>query len=171
MSNLLVYTVSMSYERSLCVNDIIRQSQAQTFLSEQTKVFLDTNARYSRMAALLHAMLLLVAGPQALLYLFVSELAWQMPVIPPSPCSSAITPATPLPHLTGEACVSPPPVSTCIIRARLRSLFDLTCAFTNYHVEHHDFPEVPLWNLRQIRRRGPANSTTVLRAPRTRGQL
>lgn len=154
MSNLLVYTVSMSYERAaLCVNDIIVAiTGTNLFFPSKPKVFLDTNARYSRMAALLHAMLLLVAGPQALLYLFVSELAWQLPVHPAfamfvsnHPSYSTTTPdGRGVCQPTSSVYMHHPSIA-------VRSLFDLTCAFTNYHVEHHDFPEVPLWNLRQIR--------------------
>lgn len=33
--------------------------------------------------------------------------------------------------------------------------FDWLCCFSNYHTEHHDFPEVPAFRLRALRNTAP----------------
>lgn len=150
LSNLLVYSISMSYERAaLCVNDIVVAiTGTNFFFPSKPQAFLDTNVQYARAAALVHLALFFIAGPQALLYLFVSELAWQLPIHPAVAMFISNHPSYTTSSLEGQGQVCQP---TSSVYMDWNPLFDWVCAYTNYHVEHHDFPEVPLWNLGQVR--------------------
>lgn len=38
----------------------------------------------------------------------------------------------------------------------LGAWYDWLCCFSNFHVEHHDFPDVPAWRLRALRDAAPS---------------
>mmetsp|Transcript_13487 Transcript_13487/g.31951 ORF Transcript_13487/g.31951 Transcript_13487/m.31951 type:complete len:277 (+) Transcript_13487:554-1384(+) len=113
-------------------------------------------------------------GVAALVYLLVAEVAWQLPTHPAcamfmSNHESREVAATEngragLAAGTGgsgnggaaaaassDTAVSCQPTSSVY----LGRWYDVLCLSSNYHVEHHDFPEVPLTKLSELRRRAP----------------
>lgn len=150
-SNLLVYSISMAYERAaLCVNDkIVAMTGSNFFFPNKPEAFLETNVRYARAASLVHGLLFLSSGPQALLYLFFSELSWQLPIHPAIAMFISNHPSYTSIEENGQKICQP----TSSVYGS--AVFDWICAFSNYHTEHHDFPDVPMWNLKEVRDQAP----------------
>lgn len=139
--NLVVYTISMFFERmALCVNDkVVAMFGFNFFFPEKPKEgFIDINVNYSRFAAFIHALIFLMAGPQALLYLFCAELGWQTPFHPGIAMFVSNHPSYYSSSSSEEICQ---PTSSFYSENKW---YDFLVAYTNYHTEHHDFPDIPM---------------------------
>eukprot|EP00435_Cladocopium_sp_Y103_P033982 s16_g8.t1 len=78
------YCFSMVFERcALAMNDkVVALFGRNAFFLQKPAAFHDSCATYARTAAVLHLFLWFFAGPGALLYLLLAEVAWQLPVHP-----------------------------------------------------------------------------------------
>ena len=149
LSNLLVYCISMTYERFvLCVNDkVVAVTGSNYFFPNKPPEFLDTNRRYARFAAATHlALFLFGGGTSTLLYLFFAELGWQLPIHPA--CSMFVSNHPSYESTDGAGEKFCQPTSSVYSDSKW---FDWLLAFTNYHTEHHDFPTVPMWALPKVK--------------------
>ncbi len=152
LSNLLVYCISMTYERlALCVNDkIVAVTGSNYFFPNKPADFLDNNSRYARFAATIHvALFFLGGGPNTLLYLLFAELGWQLPVHPACAMFVSNHPSYKSVDEDGKAFCQP----TSSVYNKDSPAFDWLLAFTNYHTEHHDMPTVPMWSLPEVNKR------------------
>jgi len=111
------------------------------FFPHKPQAFHDTCATFARVNALTHLALLFLAGPKAIAWLFLAEVGWQLPVHPACAMFVSNHPSLQSPgggcQPTGSIYVGP--------------WYDWLTAFSNYHTEHHDFPDVPMWRLRELR--------------------
>ncbi len=157
--NALVYSFSMSFERAaLVVNDkFVALTGRNAFFPHKPADFHATCAAYARVSAALQLSLLAVAGPGALLWLYLAELGWQLPV---HPASAMFVSNHPSLHAPGRP-TSPgvahgvggcQPTSSIY----LGGWYDWLVCFSNFHTEHHDFPDVPAFRLRELRDAAPA---------------
>ena len=109
----------------------------------------------------------MVAGWKAIAYLTLSEVAWQLPTHPA--CSMFVSnhgsvtehPQGSVPgdgeggEGGGAAFSGACQPSTSVYVGGAYSWYDFLCGFSNYHVEHHDFPEVSMLRLPQLRMMAP----------------
>ncbi|KAL3780656.1 hypothetical protein HJC23_000126 [Cyclotella cryptica] len=146
--NALVFASSFLYERvMLMVNDVIVALTGRNyFFPNKPKQFHDECAVYCRFVVAVRALLWKISGWKALLFLYLSETLWS---IPPHPaCAMFVTNhGSTIDETTGE-CVP----SSSTYAGRWYSIFTLG---TNYHVEHHDFPTIPLHRLGKLREIAP----------------
>jgi len=142
---LAVYSFSMTFERAaLCVNDkVVALVGHNFFFGAKPQEFHDGCAAFARANAATHLALLLCAGPKALVWLFLAEVGWQLPVHPSCVMFVSNHPSLEQP---GGGCQ---PTASIYVG----KWFDWLTAFSNYHVEHHDFPNVPLWRLKDLHER------------------
>lgn len=146
--NMFVYASSMAVERlALCFNDkVVAITGYNAFFPNKPDRFHASCAAYARVNSLLQAVLLLAAGPGALAWLLVAELAWQ---IPPHPAAASF--------LSNHPSIATDDGATCQPTASVYfgAVWDGLSANINYHTEHHDLPQVPLWRLPRLRALAP----------------
>jgi fatty acid desaturase len=154
--NAAVYTSSMAFERAaLCINDKVTALIGRNlFFPHKPDAFHATCAAHARAQALVHLALVGLAGPGALLWLYCAELGWQLPCHPGF--AMFVSNHGSLPNergglQAGAAEGGCQPTASIY----LGGWYDWVCAFSNYHTEHHDFPDVPLFRLRQLRDLAP----------------
>ena len=70
-------------------------------------------------------------------------MGWQLPIHPASAMFVSNHPSLESPD--GNGCQ---PTSSVYWGG---AMYDWLCCFSNYHVEHHDFPDVPAFRLRELR--------------------
>ena len=100
-----------------------------------------------------------------LLFYLASSVAWLSPLNPnwiwtsPHLCEPSATPES----AEAEEAVAPQPtVSFYTPDNALGAMLDVYMGYENYHVEHHDFPELPMYLLPRLRRQvAPAVQLTV----------
>ena len=175
LQNGLVFTFSMAFERlALCVNDkVVALVGRNFFFPHKPDDFHAVCAKYSRASALLHATLLFAAGPHALLWLYLSEIGWQLPFHPASAMFVSNHPSLEAPvggsvggsvvksvgksvgGSVGEGLGCQPTASVYLDGPWDGRWYDWLCCFSNYHTEHHDFPDVPAFELRKLRDMAP----------------
>lgn len=148
--NGLLYSFSMLFERfALGVNDkLVAFTGRNFFFQNKPDAFHEGCATYARTAALLHAALYMIAGPGSLLYLLVAEVAWQLPLHPA--CAMFVSNHGSRKTASGE-CV---PTSSLYLGPEW-GWYDWACIFTNYHLEHHDFPDIGLLKLPALKQLAP----------------
>jgi fatty acid desaturase len=146
LRNALIFISSFMFERiMLIMNDfVVAIAGRNFFFPNKPKEFHDECARYCR-SAVLFRLALCFAGRsfKPLLYLYFAETLWS---IPPHPASAMFITNHPSKTESDGSCVP----SSSTYAGRWYSLFTLG---TNFHVEHHDFPTIPLhllWKLRRI---------------------
>ena len=147
--NAAVYSFSMSFERAALVfgGGIVPALVGRNyFFPGKPDAFHETCAKYARTSLAIQLALLAVAGPGALVYLFWAEVGWQLPIHPASAMFVSNHPSLDAPE-EGSSVNGCQPTASCYIG----EWFDWLCCFSNYHTEHHDFPDVPAWRLRELR--------------------
>ncbi|CAJ1415659.1 unnamed protein product [Effrenium voratum] len=145
-----LYCFSMIFERcALAVNDkIVALFGRNAFFLQKPAAFHDSCAKYARVAAVLQVLLYMYCGPGALLYLLIAEVAWQLPIHPG--CAMFVSNHGSARTADGGCA----PTSSLYVDEPW-GWFDWVCMFSNYHLEHHDFPDVPLLKLPELRTRAP----------------
>mmetsp|Transcript_56869 Transcript_56869/g.176998 ORF Transcript_56869/g.176998 Transcript_56869/m.176998 type:complete len:520 (-) Transcript_56869:14-1573(-) len=148
--NAVLYSFSMVFERfALAVNDkLVALTGTNFFFPNKPAAFHEGCATYARAAALLHLALLATCGPGALLYLLVAEVAWQLPVHPA--CAMFVSN-----HGSGRRADGRCAPTSSLYVGGPWGLYDWVCLFSNYHLEHHDFPDVGLLRLPEVARLAP----------------
>ncbi|CAK9001426.1 unnamed protein product [Durusdinium trenchii] len=148
--NAALYCFSMIFERcALAVNDkIVALFGRNAFFLQKPAAFHDSCATYARTAAVSHLLLWALAGPGALIYLLIAEVAWQLPIHPA--CGMFVSN-----HGSGKRVDGQCAPSASLYVGDPWGWFDWVCLFANYHVEHHDFPDIPLLKLPELRRIAP----------------
>ena len=147
--NAAIYAFSMSFERAALVvggSVVPAVTGRNYFFPGKPDAFHETCARYARTSLAIQLVLLAMAGPGALIYLFWAEVGWQLPIHPASAMFVSNHPSLDSPE-DGAGVAGCQPTTSCY----LGSWFDWLCCFSNYHTEHHDFPDVPAWRLRELR--------------------
>jgi len=146
--NALAYTISFMYERfMLVINDaVVAITGWNYFFPNKPRRFHTDCAKYCRCALLVRAVLYSLGGWKSIFFLYLSETLWS---IPPHPaCAMFVTNhGSTIDDDTG-LCVP----SSSTYAGKWYSLLTLG---TNYHVEHHDFPTIPLHKLGQLREIAP----------------
>jgi fatty acid desaturase len=146
--NALIFTISFMYERfMLMINDVIvAMTGWNYFFPNKPRQFHIDCTKYCRCAVLVRILLYCVGGWKSIFFLYLCETLWS---IPPHPaCAMFVTNhGSTMDDDTG-LCVP----SSSTYAGRWYSLLTLG---TNYHVEHHDFPTIPLHKLGQLREIAP----------------
>jgi fatty acid desaturase len=149
LRNALVFTTSFLFERVLLIwNDFVVACTGRNFFfPNKPKAFHDEVALYCRISVLVRLGLCYLAKSwKALFFLYLAETLWS---IPPHPaCAMFITNHGSDNSEHEEGCIP----SSSTYAGKLYSLFTLG---TNYHVEHHDFPTIPLHNLGKLQKIAP----------------
>jgi fatty acid desaturase len=165
--NTIMFATSFLFERSmLVINDVVVSLTGRNwFFPHKPLEFHRDCTRYARVATLLRLVLCVTCGWQSLLFLYLSETLWSIPPHPASAMfvsnhgsstmesSSTTTPTTTTTSSTTTTTTTThcwPSSST--YAGRWYSLLTLG---TNYHVEHHDFPTIPLTKLYQLHQIAP----------------
>jgi hypothetical protein len=144
--NALAFTSSFLFERSmLIINDFVVAAAGRNFFFPNKPLeFHKEAATYCRIAVFVRLLLCCLAKSwKPLLFLYLVETIWS---IPPHPaCAMFITN-----HGSKEDGENRCIPSSSTYAGKWYALMTLG---TNYHVEHHDFPTIPLhelWKLRKI---------------------
>jgi len=141
--NAAAYCASALAERAaLFCNDKVVAATGRNgvFFPNKPDAFHAACAGYARFSAVAQGAVFLAAGCDArvFLYLVVAETAWQLPFFPAAALfvsnHGALDDATPPTRSVYGG-----------------GAFDALCVAANYHTEHHDFPDVPLWRLAKLR--------------------
>jgi len=149
--NALLFTMSFMYERlMLTMNDVIVAASGRNFFFPQKpKKFHDECAKYTRCAILVRSLLFAIAGWKSLLFLYLSETLWSIPPLP----SAAMF----VTNHGSDTVTNPSGTVDCVPTASTYSgsWYTLYTLATNLHLEHHDFPTIPLQKLHRLRRIAP----------------
>jgi len=160
LRNALAFTSSFLFERILLImNDfVVAITGKNFFFLNKPQSFHNEVANYCRVSCLVKLALWYISGSwKSLLFLYFAETLWS---IPPHPaCAMFITNhGSGKSEITNEnddntdidtdGCIP----SSSTYAGRLYSLFTLG---TNYHVEHHDFPTIPLHKLGKLQEIAP----------------
>jgi fatty acid desaturase len=153
--NMVVYCVSMFLERLVLIisDKVVAITGYNAFFPNKPPSFHRTAANHARLATLFQAAVVYSLGWKALVLLYIAETAWSLPVHPG--CAMFITnhgsSTQPRPH---EASSSVPAgLGKGAVQGGgcqpTRSTYagfwyDAICCNTNYHLEHHDFPNIPI---------------------------
>ncbi len=139
-----VYSMGMMLERAaLVVNDkVVAVTGRNAFFPNKPRRFHDMCARHARVSAALQLALLATCGPGALLWLYLSEVGWQLPTHPASAMFVSNHPSLVAPDGSCQ------PTSSVYWGGRA---YNWLCCWSNLHVEHHDFPDAPCWRLAELR--------------------
>ena len=159
----LVFAFSMSFERAALVfgGGVVPAIVGRNyFFPNKPDDFHSTCTTYARTSLLLAAVIFLAAGngSGALTWLFWAEVGWQLPIHPASAMFVSNHPS-----LESEAGGGVSGTSdggggaSCQPTASvyLNDWYDWLCCFSNFHTEHHDFPDVPAFRLKQLRDLAP----------------
>lgn len=125
------------------------------FFPNKPAAFHATCAAHARAQAVVHVAMVALAGPSALLWLYCAELGWQLPCHPAFAMFVSNHPSLDDGSATGgmregAAGARCQPTASIYWPDDAR-WFDWLCAFSNFHTEHHDFPDVSLFRLRELR--------------------
>ncbi|EOD25982.1 hypothetical protein EMIHUDRAFT_237254 [Emiliania huxleyi CCMP1516] len=154
--NAMVYAVGMAYERAALVVGggwVPALAGRNFFFPNKPQAFHSDCAAYARASAALQLLLVGLAGPGALWWLFWAEVGWQLPIHPASAMFVSNHPSLDAPR--GEGVGGCQPTASIYLEGAAGEAFDWLCCFSNYHTEHHDFPDVPAFRLKQLRDAAP----------------
>ena len=145
--NAMVFAGSFLYERfMLMVNDfVVAVTGRNYFFPNKPKQFHEECALYCRCAVALRLLLWRLSGWKSLLFLYLSETLWS---IPPHPACAMFVTNHGSSMDEKDRCIP----SSSTYAGKWYSIFTLG---TNYHVEHHDFPTIPLHRLGKLREIAP----------------
>ena len=193
--NAMVYAVGMAYERAALVVGggwVPALAGRNFFFPNKPQAFHSDCAAYARASAALQLLLVGLAGPGALWWLFWAEVGWQLPIHPasamfvsnhpslaakgglpakggvggcqptasiywggqacnyptPTPRTPNPEPRTPTPNPNPNPNPNTNPSPSPNPNPNPSQAYDWLCCFSNYHTEHHDFPDVPAFLLR-----------------------
>ena len=145
--NACVYSFSMILERAALVlggGVVVALTGRNYFFAGKPQRFHDDAASYARASLALALALYALCGPGAIAWLFFAEVGWQLPVHPASAMFVSNHPSLPAPGGEGDGVAGCQPTSSIY----LGDWYDWLCCFSNYHCEHHDFPDVPAFRLK-----------------------
>lgn len=149
LANIASYAWSMLTERAaLGFHDkVVAISGYNLFFPKKPLEFHELCASYARYGAAVQLAIFAVGGWKAIMYLLISETFWQLPPFPAAALflSNHGLRSTDRRGVGGAHDGWP---THSVYGSRL---FDLLCCNANYHLEHHDFPAMPLWNLPILR--------------------
>ena len=154
--NALVFSFSMTFERAALVGGgslAVGLTGRNFFFPRKPQAFHDTAAAYARVSIAVVCAILALAGPGAIAWLFWAEVGWQLPIHPASAMFVSNHPSLDAAPEGETASVGGcQPTSSVYIG----EWYDWLCCFSNFHVEHHDFPDVPAFRLRELRDIAPS---------------
>lgn len=155
--NAAVFGAAMLFERAALVVGggwAVALAGRNAFFPRKPASFHATAAGHARASLAIQLVLLVGCGPGALLWLYLAEVGWQLPLHPASAMFVSNHPSLAakggLPAKGG--------VGGCQPTASIYwggQAYDWLCCFSNYHTEHHDFPDVPAFRLRALRDAAP----------------
>lgn len=167
--NMLVYSLSMFLERLVLVvsDKVVAVTGKNTvFFPNKPAAFHRTAGNYARLATVFQAAVIYFFGWKAFVLLFISETAWSLPIHPG--CAMFITnhgsSQQPAPSTSTTSTRIPPGLGAAgeggggcqPTRSTYAGLwYDIVCCNTNYHLEHHDFPNIPILELPKVRHMAP----------------
>lgn len=147
--NALIFSFTFLFERLMLVmNDfVVALTGRNYFFPFKPKRFHRQGTTYARWAVMIRlGLCFLVKSWKPLCFLYLSETLWS---IPPHPaCAMFITNHGSKQNPENGLCIP----SSSTYAGRWYSLLTLG---TNYHVEHHDFPNIPLHKLGKLRQIAP----------------
>lgn len=146
--NATIFTATFLFERMMLIlNDfVVALTGKNYFFPNKPKRFHEEGAIYARCATFIRLGLCHVAKSwKPLLFLYLSETLWS---IPPHPCCAMFV-TNHGSNLDADGNCIP---SSSTYAGRWYSILTLG---TNYHVEHHDFPTIPLHQLGKLRKIAP----------------
>jgi len=150
--NAAVFGAAMLFERAALVVGggwAVALAGRNAFFPRKPDAFHATAADHARASAALQLALVLAAGgPGALLWLYLAEVGWQLPLHPASAMFVSNHPSLEAKEGVGGC----QPTSSIYWGG---PAYDWLCCFSNYHTEHHDFPDVPAFRLRALRDAAP----------------
>ena len=150
-----VFALSMTFERAALVfgGGVVPALVGRNFFfPSKPPDFHATCATYARASLALALALYAAAGPGAIAWLFWAEVGWQLPLHPASAMFVSNHPSLDAPDgAAGAVGGSCQPTASVY----LGEWYDWLCCFSNYHTEHHDFPDVPAFRLRDLRDAAP----------------
>ena len=167
--NMLVYSLSMFLERLVLIisDKVVALTGFNAFFPNKPAAFHRAAANHARLALLFQTAVWWACGWKALVMLYIAETAWSLPVHPG--CAMFITNHGSTPHPVSADSRVPPGIgggeggggemrdSGCQpTRSTYAGLwYDIVCCNTNYHLEHHDFPNIPILALPKLREIAP----------------
>jgi len=146
--NAMIFTVTFMYERMMLImNDFVVALMGKNyFFPNKPERFHHEGAMYARCAVFIRLGLCFLAKSwKPLLFLYLSETLWS---IPPHPCCAMFVTNHGSDVDDDGNCIP----SSSTYAGRWYSILTLG---TNYHVEHHDFPTIPLHKLGKLRKIAP----------------
>uniref|UniRef100_A0A7S1BEF8 Fatty acid desaturase domain-containing protein n=1 Tax=Corethron hystrix TaxID=216773 RepID=A0A7S1BEF8_9STRA len=147
--NACLYAASFLAERAMLqVNDLVVAATGRNaFFPNKPEQFHRSCAAYCRCAAAVRTLLYLAGGWRAWTVLTLSEVLW---CLPPHPAAAMFVTNHGSGRAEGEEEGCVPTSSTYAGR-----WYAALTLGTNYHMEHHDFPDVPFHQLGRLRRIAP----------------
>lgn len=155
--NMLLYAASLCLERLvLIISDRVASvtGRVDFFAAKPADGFHAVATGHARLQTAFQLAVLVLLGWRPLLYLFIAETAWSLPIHPA--CAMYITNhgSTTLPEGGGGG-LGPDGRCQPTKSTYAGWWYDFICLVTNYHVEHHDFPNVPLLRLPRLKAMAP----------------
>jgi len=149
--NAAVFGAAMLFERAALVVGggwAVALAGRNAFFPRKPEAFHASAAEHARASMALQLALVLGCGPGALLWLYLAEVGWQLPLHPASAMFVSNHPSLEAKEGVGGC----QPTSSIYWGG---PAYDWLCCFSNYHTEHHDFPDVPAFRLRALRDAAP----------------
>jgi len=168
--NMFMYSLSMFLERLVLMfsDKVVAVTGYNAFFPNKPKAFHLAAANHARLATVFQAAVIYFLGWKALVLLYISETAWSLPLHPgcamfitnhgssqqPASSSSSSSSSSAVPAGLGEAQDGGNGCQPT--RSTYAGLwYDVVCCNTNYHLEHHDFPNIPVLMLPKLREMAP----------------
>jgi len=168
--NMLVYSASMLLERLVIVvsDKVLAVTGHNPFFPNKPSSWHAEAANYARLAFAFQALVIFFFGFKAWVLLYLAETAWSLPIHPGcamfitnhgsseqpgleslgNPAAAGVPPGLGDAHGGGRGCQP--------TRSTYSGVwYDFVCCNTNYHLEHHDFPNIPILDVPKLRQIAP----------------